>query len=904
MKKNSKILTRRSFIERTSAAVSCLTILPGSVVSGFAQGAAETDASVFLQKGVQYAGPASDELLFARGARRVYSGEALTGISLPIGGVGAGPIQINGEGRRHIWQIFKNYQAISLPDSFFAVRAKVGNTDPVVKLLQTTPEGCFPAMKLLRFSGEYPFGWFRFEDPALPIEVRMEVFSPLIPLNEHDSSIPCAIFNLTARNSGEQPVETAFLATQQNPIGILTGHEVIKDRSAAAYGGNCNRIQRNNSTTKLHMTSDKPKGSPAFGDMVLATVAQDATGVASWESIDTLYRQFIDNGTVSGIEFAGPSPDGQTINGALMVPMTLEPGDERTVSFILTWHFPNVEPVKGHGGNHYSGWWNDAMAVAHEVTDRLDELTRQTRLYNETFYRSNLPWWLLDRISSQVAILSTNSIHWDANGFFWGWEGCNASSGCCSGNATHVWGYAQAHARLFPLIGRTMRMEDGSNLKPDGRLPVRFWHHFPAFDGQCHFIISAFREHLISADSSWIRTIWPKVREAMVYLIARWDAAGTPSITEENTGGFPDGMIAGPQHAMDGDQSGTSSWLGSLYLCALAAAEKMAVVVGDDHSAIYYRKIREVGAINQDKALFNGEYFIQLPDNPPLQDYHTGCYIDQMLGQWWALQIGCGWLYPKDHVRTAMSSLFRYNFHEDFRGIVQRPRKFVDDNDAGMVQCTWPKGGRPGSHMDKEIGYADEVMSGFEYAAAGLMVSCGLLREGFTVLDAASNRYDGRLRTGLTGADNPETNAWGYSGNPFGDDECGKFYVRAMSIWSVLLACQGFEFDASARRIGFTPVWQPEKHTSFFTASEGWGLFRQDRNGHRQSNALEVKWGKLQIITLKLNLSDGNRPEKIIVKAKRRSIPVNCTFDGNQVELNFPRKITLTEGQTLEIFME
>jgi hypothetical protein len=251
-----------------------------------------------------------------------------------------------------------------------------------------------------------------------------------------------------------------------------------------------------------------------------------------------------------------------------------------------------------------------------------------------------------------------------------------------------------------------------------------------------------------------------------------------------------------------------------------------------------------------------------------------------------------------------MSSLFRYNFRTDFHGIIQRPRKFVDDNDGGMVQCTWPGGDRPSLQMKQEIGYADEVMSGFEYAAAGLMVSCGLLKEGFTVLNAASNRYDGRLRTGLTGADNPETNAWGYSGNPFGDDECGKFYVRAMSIWSVLLACQGFEFDASARRIGFAPVWQPENHTSFFTASEGWGLFRQDRNGHQQSNALELKWGKLQIIALNLNLSDGNKPENIIVKAKGRSIPVSCTFNGTQAEITFTKPITLTEGQTLEIYFE
>src|SRR3989304_4854096 len=115
-------------------------------------------------------------------------------------------------------------------------------------------------------------------------------------------------------------------------------------------------------------------------------------------------------------------------------------------------------------------------------------------------------------------------------------------------------------------------------------------------------------------------------------------------------------------------------------------------------------------------------------------------------------------------------------------------------------------------------------MTGFEYAAAAAMVQAGLLREGFAVVHAISTRYDGRLREGLTPGG---TASWGYSGNPFGDDECGKFYARAMSVWSMLLASQGFLYDGPAGRIGFKPVWQPEDHASLFTAAEGLGPLSQ-----------------------------------------------------------------------------
>ena len=557
---------------------------------------------------------------------------------------------------------------------------------------------------------------------------------------------------------------------------------------------------------------------------------------------------------MQGPQAAGPSPTGKTLDGALAVPFTLQPGQKRTVSFVLAWHFPNIPHADTfHVGNMYANWWPDALGVARDVTGRLGELTRLTRLYHDTLYATNLPYWLLDRISSQVAVLDSQTCLWSKKGFFYGWEGCASGRGSCEGNATHVWGYAQAHARLWPAIGRTMREEDAANLGPEGMLPVRFrnvggqW-QFPAFDGQCSFVMSSYREHLLSGDGKWLDRNWPRIKKAMDYLIIRWDAANTPSLSMELVReGIPDGMLSGPQHGMDSDQGGTSSWMGSMYLGALAAAEQMARVENDPASAEFYGKIRKAGSVNQDKALFNGEYFIQVPDPTPCRDYLTGCYIDQMLGQWWARQINVGWLYPPEHVRRAMQSLLKYNFRTDFHGIAQAPRKFVADNDAGMVQGTWPLGGRP--QPPNVIPYTEEVMSGFEYSAAGLMAYCGLLREAFMVVHAASERYDGRLRSGLTGGD---SGGWNYSGNPFGDDECGKFYARTMSIWSMLLACQGFSYDGPAGLIGFEPLWKAEDHVSFFTAAEGWGLFTQKRDGAAQRSTIEIRCGRLRVKTLLL----------------------------------------------------
>ncbi len=979
------------------------------------------------------------EPVFARGQTRVYHGEHLTAISLPVGGIGTGCIQINGRAERKIWQIFNNHSQAFVPDSFFAIRARTKGGEPIIRVLQTSPVGPFEAMKSLNFRGEYPFGWYEFEDDELPVKVSMETFNPLIPLNAKDSAIPCAIFNLTAKNISSKPVEVSFLAVQKNavgfsgtirsvgpsketiladfessdygnwqlsgdafgdgpakgthgvqqlkgfrgrglvntywkkgdgPTGTLTspkftvnkkyihfliaggnhpgktcinlliddkvvqtasgnnddmmrwlswdvsefqnkraqiqivdkvtnwwGHididhivasdEQLPKPQLVGLGQNRNRILTESGATVLHMTSGKNKDADGYGDMALAVFEEDAQGTASWDSLDNLKNAWSQEDKLTGVEQAGPSRAGRTLNGALAVPLLLGPGQKRTVSFALTWYFPNA--VHGdkrqewqHKGNMYTNWWSDALNVARYLNKYLDRLTQMTHLYHETLYASNLPHWLLDRVSSQVAVLRSKTCFWAKSGYFGAWEGCSRGTGCCHGNCAHVWHYAQAHARLFPSIARRMREQSLRYQCNEGAIPFRHPTGKVAFDGQCGEILGAYREHLCSADRQWTDKHWPQYKKAMDYIITRWD--------EDE-----DGILAGPQHnTLDGELGGSTTWLGSLYLAALAASGKMAELQGDSGSAARYQRIRRFGATKQNETLWNGEYYIQIPDTEPERDYNNGCHIDQVLGEWWTNQVGLERHYPADRVRSAMQSLLKYNFRPNFHGIVQKPRKFVDDDDAGMQMITWPRKDRPKDHMT----YADEAMTGFEYAAAATMLQYGMLKEGFLVTRAIYDRYDGRLRTGLT-----KTNwsSWGYSGNPFGDDECGKFYARAMSIWSMLLACQGFIYNGPAGIIGFKPIWQPDDHVSFFTSAEGWGIFSQKRSDRAQAEQIEIKYGSLKVKELLFELPEGAKPVEVTVLANNQKTALSFTLDRTALQLTFDKPIVLEAGSVLKV---
>jgi len=825
-----------------------------------------------------------DPRLMTIGSPRVYEGENLTAIRFGVGGIGAGTIQLNGKAEREVWQIFNNFTYASLPHSFFAVRIQASGGEPVVRALQTSRVGPFPAMPGLRFRGEYPFAWFDFDAPDLPVTIAMETFSPFIPLRARESAIPCAFFTFTLENRTDREVEVALLAAQQNAVGF-DGQGPILERQARGYGGNRNRVLVDSGVTLLHMTADKDPAAPHSGDMTLIAFDPQASGTADWNGLSALLQDFQADGRLTGAPEAGPSPPSQTLDGALASTLRLAPRGKGTVRLALVWHFPNAQhggEIDGwtHAGNRYAGWWKDSEDVARFLAANADELTTQTRLFHDTFYAGNLPYWLRDRITSQLAVLRSKTCFWAGDDFFGAWEGCAPSSGCCAGNCTHVWHYAQAHARLFPEIARRMREQIYADQKPDGALPHRLPSYPPAADGLLGDILGAYREHLCSSDGTWLAGLWPRVQKAMEFAIRTWDPD-------------EDGTLSGAQwNTLDGALGGSTTWIGSLYLAALSASERMATLQGDARSAARYRNIRLAGAAKQDATLFNGEYYVQRRDPEPREDYGDGCEIDQALGEWWSNQVDLPTHYPAEHVRSALASLLKYNFRADFHGIPQRPRKFVDENDAGMQMIQWPKGPRP----TPTILYGDEVMTGFEYAAAGAMIQFGMLREGLMVALAVSDRYDGRLRTGLTDA---ATASWGYSGNPFGDDECGKFYARAMSVWSLLLACQGFMYDGPAGVIGFRPVWKPENHASFFSAAEGWGLFTQRRRGGMQDAKIEVRYGQLRVREIVLSAPTGATSASVHLGSSL--LPAAPAFSSGEVRIQLATETVLRARESIDV---
>ena len=136
--------------------------------------------------------------LFERGTPEVLRGSELRYVGMPIGGIGAGQLYLGGDGRLWHWDIFN--KPISTGSEHYA--KPLNPASPLRQQFSLTVGEATRALDSAGFSevafrGEYPIGIVEYADPGVPVTVKMEVFSPFIPLNTEDSSLPATIFHFT-----------------------------------------------------------------------------------------------------------------------------------------------------------------------------------------------------------------------------------------------------------------------------------------------------------------------------------------------------------------------------------------------------------------------------------------------------------------------------------------------------------------------------------------------------------------------------------------------------------------------------------------------------------------------------------------------------------------------------------
>jgi non-lysosomal glucosylceramidase len=872
-------MNRRDFLEISGLGALALSA-GGTNVYG-APGVKESDVAENYAKLIPAdKGLDSDwvQLLTARGSARRYTKRSeLNHIGMPVGGLFAGTVYLGGDGRLWLWNVLNDDSEGIEPRQVQYKGQDVRMRDGANYVVPTPRTYPFEQNFALRvggkvrtldadgfanvsFTGQYPIGEVHYTDEDFPVAVTLSAFSPFIPLNTPDSSLPATIMSYQIRNTGNTTVECDLIGWLANPVCLrsrkdFSGYRhnaIVSDASFTALNCTASALTSDNGSERSDATGDLEK-TPDFGAMALAVLmkeGQSALGTPQGREPTGL----------AGPDTAGTASLADELIGSVGAGIALKPGESTTIDFIITWHFPNLSAGDMKNvGREYANRFHDALDVTRYVVKNFERLSGDTRLWRDTWYDSTLPHWFLDRTMANTSILATTTAYRFADGRFWAWEGI----GCCHGTCTHVWHYAQAMGRLFPDVERRHREEVdfGIALKPDGAIGMRAHlsgANHVADDGQCGRILGAYREHQMSEDDAFLTRNWPKIKQAILFMIKR----------DENR----DGILEGAQHnTLDAAWYGRISFLASLYLAMLRAGEAMATEMGDDQFAAQCRGIADKGATTI-LELYNGEYFFHELDPEHIDNVAigTGCYIDQVFGQFWAHQVGLGHLFDREKIRSALTALYQYNFVShigNFRNTFTRGRWYATDNDKGLIMCSWPKGGLNEKwHEAWQFMYFNECMTGFEWQAAAHMIAEGLVQEGLAVARAIHDRYDASLR------------------NPYNEIECSDHYARSMASYGAYLSACGYETHGPQGHLGFAPrVRQGNTFKCAFTAAGGWGSFIQETEARFK---VAVKWGAVKVKTLGLGVSSDG--------------PVTASLPGKALRCRIERR----EQKTVVVFEE
>jgi uncharacterized protein (DUF608 family) len=685
----------------------------------------------------------------------------------------------------------------------------------------------------------------------------------------------------TGRNDNRMRVDTF-------DVRDFRGQEAVLEIVDAVAGGWGNvGVDHIVFSDRPPLLADLPE-QPDFGSLALALVGRSDGDLARpglpLEPQDAVFPAREVSGETEATQLFG-----KKLVGALGRRWRLKPGEKAEATFVLAWYFPALPAGRftqladaPQRKRSYAARFDSAAAVARHVAAHFDRLASGTRLWNRTWYDSTLPYWLLDRAFYPIGCLATATFYQFTSGRFYGYEGTY----CCDGTCTHVWQYAQGAARIFPAIERDLRerVDFGLAFHADtGAIDYRAeYARHVAHDGQAGTILRAYREHLTAADDGYLKRIWPRVKKAVEYLIAR-----DPD---------RDGLLDGEQYnTLDASWYGQIAWISSLYLAALRAGAAMAHEAGDDAFARICDGLAEKGMTRIVEVLFNGEYFIQRidPKHADAINSNKGCHIDQLFGQQWAFQAGLPRVVPQKEARAALESLWKYNFTPDVgpyrKGFMAIPggRWYAMPGEGGLLMCTWPKGGAetaPGKRESKGFaGYFNECMTGFEYQVAAHMVWEGLVEKGLAVARMIHDRYHAARR------------------NPFNDVECSDHYARAMSSYGIFLAACGFEYHGPHGHIGFAPRLTPEEFRAPFTAAEGWGTYRQTQKDQRLTARVELKWGGLRLRSVAVELPERAKAGDVRVSAAGRDIAARSAQQRRRVVITLAEEVRLGPGEGLEL---
>jgi hypothetical protein len=527
----SRTSGRRSFLKGIGMGSAAGTLIPSSLLA-----LGQADAG-------NEAPPEGKEELSGHAFNGTYTGANLNRLAFPMGGMGAGMVCLEGTGSLSHLSIRNKPDIFNEPGAFAALLVKgVVNGAKVIegpvpdwkkfgrKDTGNGNEGAttgLPRFRNASFLSRFPFGEVSLSDSDHPVQAHIRGWSPFIPGDDKNSSLPVASLEYTFKNLGTSAYDLVFSWNAKNFIRLEDGKNAITPIDKGFV-----------------ISEEGNKATPFRTDMCFFTDAPETVvdhcwfRGGWWDPMTMAWNHVRD-----GIMPNTPAVAGNAPGASLYVPFTLAPGKERTIRLLMAWYTPksgeaygeagpeksDCDPASGccnspsdlgldpydkdFSGEYYQPYYASQFGSIQELAtywkEKYPDLFRGSKLFSDSFYDSTLPNEVIEAVAANLSILKSPTVMRQYDGRLWNWEGCGDSWGCCHGSCTHVWNYAQAIPHLFPALERSLRhTEFCENQDARGHqnfratLPIRPNKHefHAAADGQLGGIMKVHREWRISGD--------------------------------------------------------------------------------------------------------------------------------------------------------------------------------------------------------------------------------------------------------------------------------------------------------------------------------------------------------------------------------------------------------------------
>ncbi|BFH72066.1 GH116 family glycosyl hydrolase [Sulfurisphaera javensis] len=342
-------------------------------------------------------------------------------------------------------------------------------------------------------------------------------------------------------------------------------------------------------------------------------------------------------------------------------------GEEK---FILSWYF-NGRPYNYPYGHYYENWFNNSYEVAEYVllNDLKPELEDEDSWINEVYrdglYVLTYSWLTKD---GRFAVYEDPEVTLLMN-----------TIGTMTYDAVSF-----ALLELYPDLVKKMDEYFGLFLR-NGEVPHDLGEesiespiygassNYPWTDLASTWVLMMYRDYKFTNDLDFLKRNYEKMKEAIDYLLS----------LDKDKDCIPDSK-GGLDNSYDGTYMfGASSYVASMFLCALRAFISASKILGKD-SSNYEDCLRK--GMETYNSLFNGKYFIAWKSSNTKKE---SCMSSQLLGQFWCELLSLEPIADEEKIISALKSIYELNYKASKYCLVNsvNPDGSIDTETDQMRSC-------------------------------------------------------------------------------------------------------------------------------------------------------------------------------------------------------------------------